>query len=397
MALTWAEWRELLRDEVLPVGVVDLDAFDRNVATVASLVGKGQSLRLATKSLRAPALIRRALAHGAPFNGLMTFSAAETLSLHRQGFDDFIVAYPIARRAELELVRRVHDSGATVRLVVDSVLHIALASEVMKGAARPLELVVDVDMSLWPETVHAGVRRSPLRTVGSVLELFERAKSFGAVRIVGVMGYDAQLAGLPDRARGRWLDNLIAGVVRRRSVSKVAQMRRALREALSRARYEIKVFNGAGSGSLDYCAREPWLTELTAGSALLCGHLFDGYSNLRYEPAGFFAVAVSRVSDPGWVTCNGGGWIASGAMGRDRLPLPWLPAGLTLSSREGMGEVQTPLRIARGVALGPGDPVLFRHAKSGELAEHVTEYLLVSGKKIVERVKTYRGVETDRS
>ena len=54
--------------------------------------------------------------------------------------------------------------------------------------------------------------------------------------------------------------------------------------------------------------------------------------------------------------------------------------------------MQTPLRVPRGVELAIGDPVFFRHAKAGELAEHVNEYLLVRGDSIVERVQTYRGM-----
>jgi len=36
--------------------------------------------------------------------------------------------------------------------------------------------------------------------------------------------------------------------------------------------------------------------------------------------------------------------------------------------------------------------VFFRHAKAGELAEHVLEYLLVDGDRIVGRAPTYRGL-----
>ena len=40
---------------------------------------------------------------------------------------------------------------------------------------------------------------------------------------------------------------------------------------------------------------------------------------------------------------HGGGLVASGAAGADRLPTPWAPAGLRLTGLEGAGEVQTPL------------------------------------------------------
>jgi D-serine deaminase-like pyridoxal phosphate-dependent protein len=59
---------------------------------------------------------------------------------------------------------------------------------------------------------------------------------------------------------------------------------------------------------------------------------------------------------------------------------------------EGTGEVQTPLLVPPGVDLDLGDPVFFRHTKAGELAEHFTEYLLLRGDRVVDRVPTYRGL-----
>ncbi|MBI3543390.1 MAG: hypothetical protein HY075_08985 [Deltaproteobacteria bacterium] len=53
--------------------------------------------------------------------------------------------------------------------------------------------------------------------------------------------------------------------------------------------------------------------------------------------------------------------------------------------------MQTPLLLAAGTRVELGAPVLFRHAKAGELAERFNEYLLVSNGKIVDRAKTYRG------
>ena len=91
------------------------------------------------------------------------------------------------------------------------------------------------------------------------------------------------------------------------------------------------------------------------------------------------------------MTCLGGGYVASGPPGLDKVPLPWLPRGLTLLAAEAAGEVQTPLRVPHGVEIALGDPVVFRHAKAGELGERFTELLLVQASCIVDRVPTYRG------
>jgi D-serine deaminase-like pyridoxal phosphate-dependent protein len=85
----------------------------------------------------------------------------------------------------------------------------------------------------------------------------------------------------------------------------------------------------------------------------------------------------------------GGGYPASGPAGRDRLPSPESPPGLTLDRNEGAGEVQTPLLRAHGLRVG--DRVWFRHAKAGELFERFNEVHLVRGGEIVDTVPTYRG------
>jgi len=62
-----------------------------------------------------------------------------------------------------------------------------------------------------------------------------------------------------------------------------------------------------------------------------------------------------------------------------------------LTSLEGAGEVQTPLTGLAAANLRIGDLVWFRHAKSGEIAEHTNTVALLQGDQIVDSVTTYRG------
>ena len=61
--------------------VVDLDAFDANAADLVRRAG-GKPIRVASKSLRVPALIARALAH-AGFSGVLAYTLREALWLER--------------------------------------------------------------------------------------------------------------------------------------------------------------------------------------------------------------------------------------------------------------------------------------------------------------------------
>jgi D-serine deaminase-like pyridoxal phosphate-dependent protein len=119
--------------------------------------------------------------------------------------------------------------------------------------------------------------------------------------------------------------------------------------------------------------------------------LFDHYRSFEPVPASFFGLPVSRKPSPDLATVHGGGLVASGPSGADRLPTPWAPAGLHLTGLEGAGEVQTPLTGHPAALLEIGDLVWFRHGKSGEPFEHTNTVHLLSGSELVDAVPTYRG------
>ena len=419
----WDRYKHAVAGEALPAALVDLDAVEANVERLlAPIRAAGKRVRIATKSIRCPALVARVLqlangdrtlrdaargelARGAgrapntlprgtgrsdldPLAiGLMTYTAAETAFLAAAGERDLILAYPTLLASDAAHLARANRT-ATAAAMIDDAAQLPPLATAARAEGTTIPIVIDVDMSWRPTgSMHLGVRRSPLREPADVVAL---ARAFEApLRFHGVMGYEAQLAGLPDRVPAAWQRPFVRAI-KRRSGPELAARRGQIVAALAGAKLPCAIVNGGGTGSVDWSSADAALTEVTIGSGFLCGHLFDGYRGLALSPALAFALQVVRRPAPGVVTCLGGGWIASGATGADRLPQPAWPHGCTLLTAEGAGEVQTPVRVARELALG--DPIFFRPAKSGELAEHVGEYLLVRGDRVVERAPTYRGL-----
>jgi D-serine deaminase-like pyridoxal phosphate-dependent protein len=138
-------------------------------------------------------------------------------------------------------------------------------------------------------------------------------------------------------------------------------------------------------------AQDPSVSELAAGSGLYAPALFDHFRDFQYLPALFFALSATRRPRADIVTCGFGGYVASGPAGADRLPSPAFPLGMELLAHEGAGEVQTPLLLPPGVHVALGDPLFFRHAKAGELAERFARCVLVRKGEVVDEVTTYRG------
>ncbi len=384
----WERLRRAVRGSPLPLALVDLDALEANVERLtAPARAGGKRVRIATKSVRSPALLELiADASGGVITGAMAYAATECPLLAAHGFDDILIAYPTVQGSDLACVASVNRDGATARLVVDSMDHVDAIAQAAREAGVRIPIVIDIDVSYRPAgPVHLGVRRSPLREVNDVVALAERISARPELRFDGIMAYEAQIAGLTD-------GSVATRALKTLSRPNVIETRAAVVAALTRQGLGPSLVNGGGTGSLDANAREPALTEIAAGSGFLASHLFDHYRGLDLRPAAFFALQVVRKPAPGIVTCHGGGLIASGAPGRDRLPIPVFPEGLALLDLEGAGEVQTPLRVPHGVDLALGDPVFFRHAKAGELAEHVNEYILVRGDTPGDRAPTYRGL-----
>ena len=373
-----------------PLMVVDLEAFDANADDLARRAA-GKPIRVASKSVRVPALLERALAHDG-FHGVLSFTLAEALWLHEHGIsDDLVVAYPTVDRVAIEQLVTSPSAAAAITLMVDDPAHLDLVDSVRASLAVPVRVAIDVDAGLRIGGQHVGPKRSPLYDADQVVAFARLVQQRRGFRLVGVMTYEGQVAGLPDMVPTQKARSMVVRGMKSASRSQLEVRRREIAEALDGV-VELEFWNAGGSGSVDTTVREQAVTEVAAGSGLLVPALFDHYQSFRPRPAAYFGVPVTRRPSPQVVTVHGAGLVASGASGRDRLPTPWLPEGLHLTSLEGAGEVQTPLTGPAAASLRIGDLVWFRHAKSGELFEHTTAVRLLQGAAFVDTVPTYRGL-----
>jgi len=381
-----------------PFALVDLDALEANAQSLEGRAA-GKPIRLASKSLRCRALQDRVLARSG-FHGTLAFTLAEALWLASHGTDDILVAYPTADAPALrELAGRSRSAAQRIAVMLDSVEQLAPLERAI-GSAGPgaVRVCIDVDAG-WRALggrVRVGVKRSPTHTPEQAGELARAIVVRKSLRLVGVMMYEAQIAGLGDRPPGRPLRARAIAAVQARSARELAGRRaavvRAVGEVLERAgEAPLELINGGGTGSLERTAAEAAVSELTAGSGLYAPALFDSYSAFTPRPAALFALPVVRRPASGVVTALGGGYLASGPGDAARLPQPYLPRGLRLDRQEGAGEVQTPLIGAVADSLAIGDRVYMRHAKAGELCERFSSVHLLQGETIVDEAPTYRG------
>lgn len=369
-----------------PVATIDLDALRFNAMDLV-VRSAGLPIRVASKSIRVREVLGATLAIPG-YRGILAFTLPEALWLARE-YDDIVLGYPSVDRAALEQLVGDDDLAHRITLMVDDPAQLDAVDAVAAPASRArIRVAIDADAS-WraPVLGHIGVRRSPVHEPTEVLRLARSILARPGFDLVGLMMYEAQIAGQPDRTGSgdgviRWMQH--------RSREELVARRGAIVAGL-REITELEFVNGGGTGSLEFTAADPAVTETTAGSGLLAGHLFDGYRAFAPAPAAAFALEVVRKPLDDIAVVLGGGWIASGPPVASRQPRPVWPSGLKTLGREGAGEVQTPLQGESARRLRVGDRVWFRHAKSGELAERVDRYHLTLGENLVGEAATYRG------
>ena len=371
-----------------PFALVDLEAFESNQSDLVRRAA-GKPIRLASKSVRCRELQQRVLATDG-WRGTLSFTLPEALWLASCGFEDLVVAYPTVDREALRELASMETRPITI--MVDSVEQLDFIDGVVGHRPTPLRVSLDIDSGWWPLAgrVRIGAKRSPVHSPSQAASLAIEVVRREGWELVGLMAYEAQIAGVGDAPPGHPVRGAALRAVQSMSATELAQRRAEIVEAVQRVA-PLEFVNGGGTGSIESTSGEAAVTEVTAGSGLYGPTLFDAYRAFDPRPAAMFALPVVRRPRSGVATVLGGGYLASGPGDRSRLPAPYLPSGLRLDRQEGAGEVQTPVLGETADDLRIGDRVYFRHAKAGELCERFDRLHLIDGDRVVEEVPTYRG------
>ena len=303
-----------------PFGVLDADAFAANAADMVRRAG-GTPIRLASKSIRCREMLRTALAIDG-FQGILAFTLPEALWLADE-FDDIVVGYPSTDVDALRALAANPTLAQRITVMIDSVDHLDYMDAAIEHRAAPLRVCIDVDASLRLAggRAHIGVRRSPVHTVEEARLLARATAERPGYELVGLLSYEAQVAGVGDTVPGSTVRSLAIRAMQHASRGEL-QRRRAAVVAAVREVAPLEFVNGGGTGSLESTCAEEAVTEIAAGSGLYGPTLFDTYRHFQPLPAAFFVLPVVRKPSDRIATVLGGGWIASGATGADRLPIP---------------------------------------------------------------------------
>lgn len=390
MAHDYTYYRKIIEGASFPLAMVDMDLLDKNIDLIQQKA-MGTSIRIASKSVRCRYLIdyiKNRLEHCA---GVMTYHGREALWLSDHSEDHYLTGYPVVDKNILRDIGRASKEGKRITLMVDAPAHLELIQTVAQETDTVFSVCLDIDLAVDFGPLHFGVWRSPVTDEKQLHRFLEVLKNTDRIKLEGLMGYEAQIAGVGDQVKTQAIKSAIVRILKKRSLPKVREWRAAAVSYIQEAGYELSFVNGGGTGSVQSTREEKDITEIAVGSGFYAPHLFDNYVDFQLHPAAFFASQIVRQPKEGVFTCHGGGYIASGGVEALKAPKLHLLPGAKLDVNEGTGEVQTPVFYKGKEKLDVGDPVFFRHAKAGEICEHFNELHLIRNGQIVETVKTYRG------
>ena len=390
MKRTYNYYKTAFEGQEKPFAYIDLEYFDRNMRDILNRA-RDKNIRIASKSIRCVELMRRILDYNRQYQGIMCFTAKEAVWLSEQGFDDLLVAYPTYHPAHIEAVAKEVKRGKKIYLMVDKAEHLEQIHRVGKAQTTRIPVCLDLDMSSRFPGVHFGVYRSSLTNIATVRKFLKLLSAYSYVELRGIMGYEAQIAGLGNNFVGQRIKNNVIKVLQRTSLKEIVARRTKVINMVKHAVGELDFVNGGGTGSMETTREETGVTEIAVGSGFYTPTLFDNYENFQHLPSAGYAIEIVRQPTADTYTCLGGGYVASGPLGIDKLPQPYLPQGCELYTNEMAGEVQTPILYKGKERLKIGDPIFLRHSKAGELCERFNNLLLLENGKVVDKVPTYRG------
>ncbi|MYX39806.1 amino acid deaminase/aldolase, partial [Streptomyces sp. SID89] len=182
-----------------------------------------------------------------------------------------------------------------VTLMADCPAHLERIAAAATRGGHPLKVCLDLDASLKSlgGRLHFGAHRSPLRSPEQARDLARAVVERSGLRLVGLMAYEAQIAGVGDNAPGSPLRRAAIRAMQGVSRRELRLRRKAVISAV-REVAPLEFVNGGGTGSLESTAAESVVTELGAGSGLYAPTLFDTYRGFRPRPAAFFVQSVVR-------------------------------------------------------------------------------------------------------
>ena len=261
-----------------PSMIVNLDLMESNINKLfAALLPTGLSIRPHLKTTKCAALARRLAAAGA--RGCCVAKVSEAEAITAAGFDDILITCEIIGAPKVRRLVELFRKHRKIRIVVDSEEGASAINDALEEAkiGEPITTLIDLDVGLHRTGVKAGE---------PALALSKHVRGLKNLRLIGVQGYEGHLQHLHDRE-----DRKAQCLASMKTLTETA-------EALRKDGCDISVVTTGGTGTAEFCATVPGVTELQPGSFIFMDTDYRNAVGSHYSNSlTLLATVVSKQGD----------------------------------------------------------------------------------------------------
>ncbi|MBX6311977.1 MAG: DSD1 family PLP-dependent enzyme [Isosphaeraceae bacterium] len=256
-----------------PALLLDLDRFEHNIQTMADhFHRRGVAWRPHAKAFKCPAIAHALRRAGAIGVTVAKVSEAEVMAT--SGIDNILIAHLVvgpSKAARLAALQRQADVKATV----DHPDHLAPLAQAARAAGVAIGLLVDVDL---------GMQRTGVASPEAAAALARQVAETPGLRFEGLMGYEGHTLFIPDKAE------------KRQAIQEAIGRLLRARDAVEAAGLPCRIISAGGSGSYQFTADIPGLTEIQAGGGIFACMYYTRLCGVEGHQAaiGLLATVVSR-------------------------------------------------------------------------------------------------------
>lgn len=262
-----------LDDLDTPALLLDLDRFEHNVRKMADhFRARGVGWRPHAKAFKTPAIAHQLRRAGALGVTVAKVSEAEVMAA--AGIDDILIAHLVVgprKTARLAALQR----HANVKVTVDHPDHVAPLADAARAQGVEIGVLVDVDL---------GMKRCGVATPEHALALARRIHETAGLRFDGLMGYEGHTLMIADPA------------AKRAAISEAIGRLLETQRVVEAAGLPCRILSAGGTGSYQYTADIPGLTELQAGGGIFACQYYTRVCGVEgHQPAlSVLATVVGR-------------------------------------------------------------------------------------------------------
>ncbi|OQD72612.1 hypothetical protein PENDEC_c020G02016 [Penicillium decumbens] len=269
-----------------PSMIVDLDLLEVNLEKLMDkLLPTGLNIRPHLKTTKSAIIANKMVKAGAKGGCVAKVSEAEAIAA--KGFDDLLITCEIVGPAKVQRLIELYRKHRKIRIVVDSetgatAINKALANS---GIDDPIMVLIDLDV---------GLHRTGVKPGEPALALAQHIAGLERLKLIGLQGYEGHLQHLHDEEdrKAQCLESM-------RILTGTADL-------LRKAGFNIEVVTTGGTGTAEFCAMVPGVTELQPGSFIFMDTDYRNAVGSFYSNSLTILSTVVSVQGPRAVTIDSG-------------------------------------------------------------------------------------------